>query len=67
MPHLRNENVGDQPPDFARANPCDIECEIGIETLVQINEDENERVERDDGADQSGYGYEAQAPFEFVQ
>jgi hypothetical protein len=36
----RNEEVGDEPPDFARANPADIEGEIRIEALV--HEDKNE-------------------------
>ena len=57
----------DEPPDFSGANPRHIEGEVGIETLVQVNQDENEDVERDDGAHQSGNGNEAQAPFEFVE
>jgi hypothetical protein len=65
--HLGDENVGDESPDFSGANPRDVEREIGIKALIQVDENENKDVEGNDGADQSGDGYEADAPLEFVQ
>src|SRR5207237_1121789 len=42
--HSRHKNVGDEAPDFPRADPSDIEDEIRIEILVQDDKHENKCV-----------------------
>ena len=63
----RNENVGDEPPNFTGANARDIEGEIRIKALVEEDKNEDERVQGHNGTDQSGDRDEAKTPFEFVQ
>jgi glycine cleavage system T protein (aminomethyltransferase) len=65
--HPRNEDVGDEPPDLTRANPADIEGQIGIEALVDKDKNEDKCIQGHDGADQSGDRNETKASFESVQ
>ena len=38
-----------------------------FEIRIEVNEQENERVERNDDAHQAGNGDEADAPFQFIE
>jgi len=65
--HLRNENVSDQPPDFAVHDRDRIEIEQAEITRIHFLEYEDKCSEKADVTEQAGNGQKADAPFKFVQ
>jgi hypothetical protein len=64
---LRNENISDQPPDFAVHDCNRIEIEQSEITRIHFLEDEDERGKETDVTEQAGNGEKTEAPFEFVE
>src|SRR5207244_4000194 len=64
---LRNEDVSDQPPDFAVANARRIEIKRETEIGIQPHQRPHQRGEANHNPDQSWNAKKAETAFEFIQ
>src|SRR6266480_4116908 len=64
---LRNEDVSDQPPDFAVANARRIKIKRETEIGIQPHQRPHQRGEANHNPDQSWNAKKAETAFEFIQ
>ena len=60
----RDENVGNEAPNFAAKNSRRLKRQNGEKIGIEESEEINQRGERDDDADQAGEGEPTEAAFE---